>query len=214
MGVEPSVCSRFTIRKGSPRSIGERAPRTRNLECREAEPAMLAWTLRTLTLSLLVCGALALVLAPDGFVDRYLMPQLPARPGSARTATLHAASAPNENIYRRARDGHFYVDADVNGARIRFLVDTGATYVALTADDAKKLGFDLTKLNWNKPMQTANGISRNAEVTLGDIRLNRIVEYNVQAIVMRQNGISLLGMSFLSRLRSWQISNGVLTIAS
>jgi clan AA aspartic protease (TIGR02281 family) len=63
-------------------------------------------------------------------------------------------------------------------------------------------------------MQTANGISHDAEVTLADIRLNRIIEYNVPAIVMRQGNISLLGMSFLSRLRTWQISDGVLTIAS
>jgi len=141
------------------------------------------------------------------------LPSTPPPPRS-RSDGIPVAEPPATQSYHAERGNQFFLTGTVNGSPIRFLVDTGATYVALTADDAKKLGFDLTKLNWNKPMQTANGISRNAEVTLGDIRLNRIVEYNVQAIVMRQNGISLLGMSFLSRLRSWQISNGVLTIAS
>lgn len=57
-------------------------------------------------------------------------------------------------------------------------------------------------------------MTSNAAVTLPSVRLGRITEYNVPALIMRQGGISLLGMSFLSRLRSWQISNGVLTIAS
>lgn len=135
----------------------------------------------------------------------------PARP---RSDGIPVAEPPATQRYRAERGNQFFLMGSVNGNLIRFLVDTGATYVALTPEDAMKLGFDLARLNWNVPMQTANGITRNAEVTLADIRLSRIVEYNVQALVMRQSGISLLGMSFLSRLRSWQISDGVLTIAS
>jgi clan AA aspartic protease (TIGR02281 family) len=84
----------------------------------------------------------------------------------------------------------------------------------LTPEDARLLGFDMTKLKWTLGMHTANGNTTAAPVTLGDLRLGRIVEYSVPALVMRQGGISLLGMSFLERLRSWQISHGVLTIAS
>jgi aspartyl protease family protein len=136
------------------------------------------------------------------------------RPPGPRSDGIPVAEPPATQAYRAERGDQFFLTGSVNGNQIRFLVDTGATLVALTPEDAQRLGFDLTRLNWNVPMQTANGVTRNAEVTLGDIRLSRIVEYNVPALVMRQSGISLLGMSFLSRLRSWQISDGVLTIAS
>jgi aspartyl protease family protein len=174
---------------------------------------MLAWTLRTLTLSLLVCGALALVLAPDGFVDRYLMPQLLARPGSARTATLHAAPAPNENIYRRARDGHFYVDADVNGARIRFLVDTGATYVALSPDDARSAGLRVFDSDYTGQSSTANGVARVAPVTLRQVELDQLQLFDVRAVVLEKPmPVSLLGMSFLSRLQGYETRNDELVL--
>lgn len=135
-------------------------------------------------------------------------PQSPApraqnNPDPFVTETFHAQQG-----------NQFYVPGSVNGNPIHFLVDTGATRVALTPDDAKLLGFNLATLNWDTPANTANGMTSNASVTLGSVRLGRVVEYNVPAIIMRQGNISLLGMSFLSRLSSWQISNGVLTIAS
>ena len=135
----------------------------------------------------------------------------PPRPRADRDPVLEP---PTTESYHAAHGNQFFLTGSVNGYPISFLVDTGATYVSLTPDDAMKLGFDLKKLNWNLEMRTANGISRNAQVTLAEIRLNRIVEYNVSATIMSQNGVSLLGMSFLSRLRSWHISDGVLTIAS
>lgn len=138
-------------------------------------------------------------------------PPLPPHP---RVDGIPVAEPPATESYHAARGNQFYLTGSVNGYPIRFLVDTGATFVSLTADDAMRLGFDLKKLNWNLQMRTANGVARNAQVTLAEIRLNRIVEYNVSATIMSQNGISLLGMSFLSRLRSWNISDGVLTIAS
>ena len=139
---------------------------------------------------------------------------VPAPPPRPRADRIPTAEPPATESYHAARGNQFFLTGSVNGYAIEFLVDTGATFVSLTPEDATRLGFDLKKLNWNLRMRTANGISQNAQVTLADIRLNRIIEYNVPAIIMSQNGISLLGMSFLSRLRSWQISNGVLTIAS
>jgi aspartyl protease family protein len=139
---------------------------------------------------------------------------VPAPPPRPRAAKIPVAEPPATQSYRAERGNQFFLPGSVNGTPVRFLLDTGATFVALTAGDATRLGYDLSKLSWNKAMQTANGISHDAEVTLADIRLNRIIEYNVPAIVMRQGNISLLGMSFLSRLRTWQISDGVLTIAS
>lgn len=135
-------------------------------------------------------------------------------PPSPRPDRIAVAEPPATETYHAQRGNQFYVIGSVNGNTVHFLVDTGATWVALTQDDAKMLGFNLATLKWNVRTSTANGIGTNAGVTLGDVRLGRITEYNVPAIIMQQGGMSLLGMSFLSRLRSWQISNGVLTIAS
>jgi aspartyl protease family protein len=140
--------------------------------------------------------------------------QAPAKPVAKQVEGMPVDEPQVTESYRAQRGNQFYVTGSVNGNAIHFLVDTGATWVSLTPEDAKTLGFNLTTLNWNIRTRTANGIIENAAVTLGDIRLGRIVEYNVSAVVMPQSGISLLGMTFLSRLRSWRISNGVLTIAS
>ena len=137
-----------------------------------------------------------------------------APPPRPRVDSIPVTDPPATESYHAAHGNQFYLTGSVNGYPIQFLVDTGATFVSLTPEDATRLGFDLKKLNWNKRMYTANGISLNAEVRLADIRLNRIIAYDVPAIIMSQSGISLLGMSFLSRLRSWHISDGVLTIAS
>jgi clan AA aspartic protease (TIGR02281 family) len=178
--------------------------------------------LRRAVLLVIGCGAAAYRFPQylDGFdsstgagAGNATVPATP-HPPAPRSDGIAIAEPPATQTYRATRGNQFFLTGSVNGNLIHFLVDTGATYVSLTAEDAQRLGFNLTKLNWNKAMQTANGVTRNAEVTLGDIRLDRIVQYNVPTIVMRQNGISLLGMSFLSRLRSWQISQGVLTIAS
>jgi clan AA aspartic protease (TIGR02281 family) len=172
--------------------------------------------LRRAVMLLMGCSAVALALPhlsgdPDAGSGAAAVPTPTPGPRADRIPT---AEPPATESFHAARGNQFYVTGSVNGYAINFLVDTGATFVSLTPEDAMKLGFDLKKLNWNLPMRTANGISHNAQVTLGDVRLNRIVEYNVPAIIMSQSGISLLGMSFMSRLRSWQISNGVLTIAS
>jgi aspartyl protease family protein len=187
--------------------------RPATLQRREAGPAMLAWTLRTVVLCLIVSGALALVLAPGGFVERYLTRQLPGPAGTAQTATLHAPPAPNENVYRRSRDGHFYVDADVNGARIRFLVDTGATYVALSPDDARSAGVRVFESDYTARTSTANGITRVAPVTLREVELDQLQLFDVRAVVLEKPmPVSLLGMSFLSRLQGYETRNDELVL--
>jgi clan AA aspartic protease (TIGR02281 family) len=170
--------------------------------------------LRRAVMLLIGCSAVALGLPNlDGGSGASAVPtKMP--PSGPRADRIPLAEPPTTESFHAAHGNQFYLTGSVNGYPISFLVDTGATYVSLTPDDAMRLGFDLKKLNWNLEMRTANGISRNAQVTLAEIRLNRIVKYNVSATIMSQPGISLLGMSFLSRLRSWNISDGVLTIAS
>ena len=93
-----------------------------------------------------------------------------------------------------AQNSQFFVTATINGYAVHFVVDTGATYVSLTPEDARRLGFDLSTLDWNIRTHTANGDAANAAVNLADLRLGDIVEYNVPALVMKTGGgLSLLG---------------------
>ncbi len=182
-------------------------------QCREAGPAMLAWTLRIVVLSLIACGGLALVLAPGGLVEQYLTRKLPGPPASMPVAALHTQPSPNENVYRRARDGHFYVDADVNGARIRFLVDTGATYVALSPDDARSAGLRVFESDYTARTSTANGVTRVAPVILRQVELDQLQLFDVRAVVLEKPmPVSLLGMSFLSRLQSYETRSDELVL--
>lgn len=108
-------------------------------------------------------------------------------------------------LSRAARDNHFRVDAVVDGHVMNFLIDTGASDVALTADDARRLGFDLAKLRYTQPYQTANGMTMGAPVTLNAIKVGDITVHDVRGSVMQgEGGMSLLGMSFLNALGSYE----------
>jgi clan AA aspartic protease (TIGR02281 family) len=142
-------------------------------------------------------------------------PSTPAPSQRVSAAAAPNPDAPAVETIRARQANQFFVTATIDGNPIHFLIDTGAYMVSLTPDDARRLGFDLDTLNWNIRTRTANGVADNAAVNLADLRLGQIVEYNVPALVMKTGGgQSLLGMSFLSRLKSWQIRDGVLTIAS
>ena len=174
---------------------------------------MLAWTLRILVLSLIICGGTALVLEPGGVVDQYISGRLQRRPGTVHTSAMVPAQAPNENVYRRAGDGHFYVEADVNGARIRFLVDTGATFVALSPTDARSAGLQVFDSDYTLRSSTANGITRVAPVTLRQVELDQMQLFDVRAVVLEKPmPVSLLGMSFLSRLQGYETRNDELVL--
>jgi aspartyl protease family protein len=148
----------------------------------------------------------------------------PSRPAPHATAP-HAVAmqpsdlpetsdAPSTERFRAVSGNQYVVAAAVNGNIIRFLVDSGATDVVLAPADAQKIGVNLDTVDWNIRSQTANGVSLNAAVQIAEIRIGSITKFNIPAIVMRTPGApSLLGMSFLNRLKSWQISGGILTLA-
>ena len=119
----------------------------------------------------------------------------------------------HENILsvRAAPDGHFYVTADVEGAPIRFMIDTGATNVALTLRDAKRIGHEPSSSDYNQMTMTANGRALSAPITLGSIAIRNLRMDNVRASIMNTSeGVSLLGLSFLSRLKSWSVKGDTL----
>jgi len=114
----------------------------------------------------------------------------------------------------RARDnGHFLIDALVDGKRIQFMVDTGASDVVLTPRDAERLGLDPESLDYSRIYETANGTVRGAPIRLGEIVVGPIRLTNVEASVnqmpMRR---SLLGMSFLGRLSGYEVRGDKLTL--
>jgi len=111
-----------------------------------------------------------------------------------------------EMMYRRSADGHFYIDATVNGQAVRFLVDTGASEIVLSPDDAARIGFDRSELLFNRQYETANGIGWGAPVVLRSIETGAIRFRSVAASVNDASmSESLLGMSFLDRLAGFEV---------
>jgi len=132
---------------------------------------------------------------------------------AAAPTILRAGPAVRTLVYRTDERGHVALTAMVNGASVRFLVDTGASRVTLTAEDARAAGIDRGGLVFNRRSQTANGLAREAPVTLREIRIDRLSIDNVSAAVNENLTVSLLGMSFLRRLKSFEMRDGALTIS-
>lgn len=107
----------------------------------------------------------------------------------------------------RGGDGDFSLTAHVNGARVPMVVDTGASSVVLTQEAAKASGLPIEILNYTVNVDTANGRTRAAPVTLERIVVGGLIERSVPALVAQQGQLkqSLLGMSFLNRLDSWEV---------
>jgi aspartyl protease family protein len=99
------------------------------------------------------------------------------------------------------------VGTQVNGARIAMVLDTGASAVVLTQDAARAAGLPLEVLNYSVNVDTANGRARAAPVTLDRVSIGGITERSVPALIAQAGQLrtSLLGMSFLNRLESWQV---------
>ncbi|MGQ0567002.1 MAG: retropepsin-like aspartic protease family protein [Gemmobacter sp.] len=105
-------------------------------------------------------------------------------------------------VLPRAPDGHYYLTLTIDGTPLEFLVDTGATSVVLSRDDARKLGIDPATLAYLGEANTANGPVRTARVTLSDVTLGDVVDARLPAYVNdgAMDG-SLLGMEYLGRFR-------------
>jgi aspartyl protease family protein len=112
------------------------------------------------------------------------------------------------------RSGHFVFEGSVNDRSVTFMADTGATMVALTYESAKRVGLSPHTLDFSARVSTANGVARVAPVVLDRVRVKDITLRNVPAAVAQKGALAtnLLGMSFLSRLGSFQIQNGELVL--
>jgi aspartyl protease family protein len=173
---------------------------------------VIGWALRWV---LLCCGV---VLLGIGLLDRgaALLPDVAPPAGREERAATSAprASAPPSNTigYTANEQGPVVLDDAVNGIPVRMLVDTGASLVTLTLADARAAGINPTSLAFSGRVQTANGTTRMAPVTLREIRIGQLSIYDVHAAVLENLNVSLLGMSFLSRLQGYEMRDGKLTI--
>lgn len=111
-------------------------------------------------------------------------------------------------------NGHYLTEADINNRSVRVLVDTGASAVALSYEDAEEVGLRPRTLNYDVEVSTANGVVKAAHVKLREVEIGSVRVQDVEGLVLPQGALSgtLLGMSFLSRLRSFSVENGRLML--
>ena len=131
----------------------------------------------------------------------------------AATASVPFAAAGVTEL-KASEGGHFITSADINGAAITVLVDTGATAVALSYEDAADVGLRPSNLDYNVPVSTANGIAQAARVKIDQIAIDGVEVEDVDGLVLPEGALrgTLLGMSFLSRLDSFKVEDGVLIL--
>ncbi|HEX8666259.1 MAG TPA: TIGR02281 family clan AA aspartic protease [Beijerinckiaceae bacterium] len=110
--------------------------------------------------------------------------------------------------------GHFVVHPTLDGKRIRMMVDTGATFVALSHEDARLAGVAVPPGGYTRRIETANGVVAAAPVRFSEVRIGDIVVRGVDALVLPPGrlGTSLLGMSFLKRLGGFEVTQGRLIL--
>jgi aspartyl protease family protein len=134
-------------------------------------------------------------------------------PATDRAAASSSNTISNTVVYPADNRGHVVVNAAVNGSPVKMLVDTGASLVTLTPEDARAAGISRGELAYSGRVSTANGMARMAPVTLREIRIDQLSIYDVPAAVIENLNISLLGMSFLARLQGYEMRDGKLTIS-
>jgi aspartyl protease family protein len=113
---------------------------------------------------------------------------------------------------KKDKSGHFRAKAGINGTDIHVLVDTGATVVALSYEDAEEVGLRPRHLDFKVPVSTANGTAKAAAVILDRVEIDGVEVEDVQGLVLPEGALkgTLLGMSFLGRLSGFKVEDGVL----
>ena len=136
-------------------------------------------------------------------------------PGTSLSVQTRRGEGRSVRLRRRSA-GQFIAKTQVNGINITMLVDTGASAVVLTQRDARAIGVDPSHLKYSVPVRTANGTTYSAPFRIQKLTVGPITLTNIEALVSRPGALSqsLLGMSFLNRLRSYEFSGDFLTLRS
>ncbi|WP_161992576.1 retropepsin-like aspartic protease family protein [Aureimonas leprariae] len=145
-------------------------------------------------------GGIEALRPPAKLVEASAPPPSPPRPG---TASLEAGP-----------DGHFRADARLNGRSVPVLVDTGATFVAMNEATARRLGVTLAPSDFRYETETANGRTTVAVATLDRVQVGNVEVRDVEAAVTKGDGLNtvLLGMSFMKKLKRYEVADGRLNL--
>jgi len=140
---------------------------------------------------------------------------LNSRSGAASSRKSQTAGGRTVRL-KKGRGGHYHADVRVNGRKFSMMVDTGASLIALTARDARRMGVYPGADKFIYEARTANGVARIALVELKQVRIGGIRVDNVKASVHQGKGLdtNLLGMSFLNRLRKFDFEGDTLTLVN
>jgi aspartyl protease family protein len=164
------------------------------------------WVSNILRITLIsLAGAVTTVGAAQAVATLSPLGRPIAAPAAMVAQVEPAASSSSAASISKGPDGHFWAEAEVNGRAVRFLVDTGATAVALTAADAQRLGFAPHDLDYSYSVTTANGQARAAPVKLHSVSVAGAHISDVDAFVIERGlDTSLLGMTYLGRLSRFE----------
>jgi aspartyl protease family protein len=152
-------------------------------------------------------------------VPRYAAQLSPAPSVATAVVTTPPANVPAPAQSRTvvippSRGGHFRVTGLIDGRRVDFMVDTGASVIALKSEDAAMLGIRPAGTDYAAMVKTANGVIRVAPVELDTVEIEDLEVHNVDAVVLPAGvaAENLLGLSFLSRLRRFEYADGKLVL--
>lgn len=166
--------------------------------------------------SFIVFGGLALGMAGliGGWLDRGT--SSPATQPDTKTSVAAAPASGGARIVSIGRDhrGHFKAYGRIDGRQVSFMVDTGASVIALTEREADRLGVRPSRGAFTSSVQTANGVVRAAPVTLNSVEIGGLVVRDVKALIVPGRGLNenLLGLSYLTRLKRFEYANNKLVL--
>ena len=164
---------------------------------------------------------IAALIAGLGTIMAQVADKMTATPAFANTASHNAAPAETSaqegirsiSLPRDAR-GHFQTEGRIDGQRIGFMVDTGASVVALNETSAAKFGLRPSRGDYNATVTTANGTIKAARTRLALVDIGGLMVRDVDAMVLPDEALSenLLGLSFLSKLKRFEYANGKMVL--
>lgn len=143
-------------------------------------------------------------------------PQAEVQQAAVSKPLAHYATGTRTASIPVSQNGHFAADFQMNGRTVHGLIDTGATYVAMNRSTARSLGVTLANSDFKYNVNTANGVTRAALVTINRMEIGPVGINGVDALVLEDSALSatLVGMSFLSKLRSYRVNSNKLELVN
>ncbi len=180
---------------------------------------ILGQTLRNVTILAVICLVALLVFTQSGSGGKRQPVAEPEKVGQRQLSPTQTANFVSGNQDQLSipvgSHNQFFVEAEVNGVPVQFMVDTGASFVSLSAADAERVGFNLRSLDYSQRLNTANGVIKVARVNLDTVQIGALEVSDVQGTAQTagMSTHSLLGMSFLSRLESYEVRAGNMVLS-